>query len=281
MLERIVIIFLLGLITVPASSQHHVDRKGRLFFYWGYNRSAYTSSDFHISGEGYDLTFTDIEGYDRPTAFSYNDYIKPENISKPQYVYRLGYYINDRWSISAGMDHTKYFMKDEQMAGVSGYVDASRSDKYAGTYDGSEMLIPWRMLWFHHSDGLNYASIEVEYNLPVWVSIKKNFYVDLVGNVGAGLVVPKTYVMVLDEEVDNKFHIAGGGANVKLGGRFTFWSNFFFETAFKAGYAWMPNILVNDYSNAKAKQNVGWLEYYAAFGFSVPLIKQNSTGENP
>jgi hypothetical protein len=30
--------------------------KGGFYFYWGYNRSAYTKSDLHLVGRGYDFT---------------------------------------------------------------------------------------------------------------------------------------------------------------------------------------------------------------------------------
>jgi len=249
-----------------------VQRKGRVFFYWGYNRSTYSKSDFHISGEGYDLTYRDIKAKDKPTPFSTTDYVQPSNISKPQYNYRIGYYINDRWSISFGMDHMKYFMIEDQHLKVEGHVSPEASSTYAGTYD-HETEVNWRMLWVHHSDGLNYTSVEAEYNLPLWIASSKKFYLDVMGNIGAGIVVPKTYVMTLNKEEDNKFHIAGGGPSAKLGARFTFWRNFYFEAAAKAGYVWMPNILVNSEGTAEANQHFGWIQGYGALGISIPLIK--------
>ena len=261
-------------------AQQSIEKKGRFFFYWGYNRAQFTNSDFHISGEGYDLTFQDVTAADSPIPFSVERYFKPGNISKPQYNYRIGYYINDRLSLSVGLDHMKYYMNTEQNAKVSGYVDASRDKSFAGTYDGSAIDIPWRLLWFHHSDGLNYTSAELEYNLPIWVSSNSKFSLEAMGNVGLGIVIPKTYVMILNEEVDNKFHIAGGGPSAKVGGRFNFFNYFFLETALKSGYVFMPSILVNDKKTAKANQHFGWTQFYGAIGFNIPLKAKKSDKSN-
>lgn len=263
-----------------AYGQKSVERKGRIFFYWGYNRAAYTTSDFHISGEGYDLTFNDIKAKDKPSPFSAEQYFKPENISQPQYNYRLGYYLSDKLSISIGMDHLKYYMIEDQTVNIDGTISPEASSTYQGTYNGEPTVVPWRFFWVHHSDGLNYTSAELEYNLPVWVSSKKNFYVDVIGNAGIGVVIPKSFVMILDEGEDNKFHLAGGGANLKAGARFTFWKNFYLETAVKSGYVFMPKILVNGDNTAQAHQRFGWIEYYAAFGFSVPLTRPKSEDNN-
>lgn len=276
---RIVVTVFLVVLLGQSFAQNDVSRKGRIFGYWGYNRSAYSKSDIHISGQGYDLTFKKVGAADKPTSFSAEDYLKPENISKPQYNYRLGYYLTDRLSISVGMDHMKYFMWTDQRLEVDGYISKEASEQYQGTYNNELVTVPWRFFWIHHSDGLNYASVELEYNWPVWISPSKKFYVDAVGNVGAGLVVPKTYVMVLNKQEDNKFHVAGGGPNVKLGGRFTFFTNFFFDTSLKAGYTWMPNILVNGEGTAKASQNFGWVQWYTALGFSIPLNGLNKEKE--
>lgn len=287
---KFLLFFVLPLLVVSAFAQNEIEglkdrkfsvtneevnRKGRLFFYWGYNRSAYTKSDFHIHGDGYDFTVKDMKATDSPTPFTVSNYFTPAEISIPQYVYRLGYYLNDRVSISIGMDHLKYYMVPDQTAVVDGYVSSEASAKYAGEWNNVEVEIPWNWLWVHHSDGLNYTSLELEYNLPVWMSTKKNFYLDVLGNVGAGIVVPKTYVRLYGTAIDNRFHVAGGGMSAKLGTRFTFWKNFYAEAALKSGYVWMPNILVDGSSSAKASQHFGWTEFFGAVGFSISLNKKN------
>lgn len=248
-----------------------VHNKNDLFFYWGYNRAAYTKSDFHISGEGYDLTFKDIQGEDYVTTFTFGNYFKPVNLTIPQYVSRFGIFLNDKWSISLGVDHMKYYMPVEPTIGIEGEVSPDASQKFAGTYDGSEQFVDFRMLYFHHSDGLNYASIEGEYNYAVWISNNRKHSWEVVGNAGFGCFVPKTYVMILGEDVDNKFHLAGWGLSAKVGTRFNFFRYGFIEASSKNGFAFLPNILVNNKNNAKANQHFGWTQFFGAIGFYIPI----------
>src|ERR1035437_6297194 len=54
-------------------------RKGTFFFYWGYNRAAYTNSDIHLKGDGYDFTITDLRARDEP-------YLDDPNANFKEYV---------------------------------------------------------------------------------------------------------------------------------------------------------------------------------------------------
>src|SRR3972149_6826243 len=76
-------------------------RKGKFFFYWGYNWSAYTKSDIHFWGNGYDFSIKGVRAKDDPTT-SFKTYIGPTTFSVPQYNYRLGYFLNDKTFISIG-----------------------------------------------------------------------------------------------------------------------------------------------------------------------------------
>ena len=41
--------------------------KGKIFFYWGWNRGYFSNSDIHFSGEGYDFILEDVIANDRQT----------------------------------------------------------------------------------------------------------------------------------------------------------------------------------------------------------------------
>ncbi len=262
-------------------AQENIHNKYDLFFSWGYNRAAYTKSDFHISGAGYDLTFKDVRAEDYVTTFSMENYFKPVNLTIPQYVGRLGMYLNERLSISIGVDHMKYYMLLNQNLKIEGEVSSTASASHAGLYQNEFYDVPVRFLYFHHSDGLNYASAELEYNYPVWISDNKKYSWEVAGNVGLGLFVPKTYVMILNEDVDNKFHLAGFGGSIKAGTRFNFFKHFYLEASSKNGIAILPNILVNNEKTATANQRFGWTQFFGALGFNIPLNgKQNNNVED-
>lgn len=248
-----------------------LSRKGRMYLYWGYNRSSYTTSTIHFIGDDYDLKFADVEATDRPSKLAADPYLDLGKFTIPQFNIRLGYYLNDRLSLSLGTDHMKYIMKNNQLKQGTGFIDTVGGTRV--DYDKFQMLIGNDFVYLEHSDGFNYASIDLGYNLPVWISPSKKFYVDAIGGFGLGLTVPKTLVVINGVKLDNKWHVSGGGINLKAGARFTFWTNFFFEGAAKTGYVWMPNILTTEIGSAQAKQNLGWVEVYMAIGISVPLIK--------
>ncbi|MDB9984001.1 hypothetical protein OAE00_00600 [bacterium] len=277
--------FLLSILvgsSLNGMSQKSIHKTYDLFFSWGYNRAAYTKSDFNISGVGYDLTFKDVRAEDYVTTFSLENYFKPANLTIPQYVGRLGMYLNERTSISIGVDHMKYYMILNQNLEIEGQISPQASEKYADTYNNTSHDVPFRFLYFHHSDGLNYANIEIEYNFPLWTSLNMKHSWEVVGNLGIGLVVPKTYVMILNDDVDNRFHIAGGGISAKVGTRFNFFKYFYIEAASKNGFVVMPNVLVNNEKNATANQRFGWTQFYGALGFNISLSrKEKDNVESP
>lgn len=127
----------------------------RFFFYWGYNRAFYTHSDIHVSGINYDFTLFDAAAHDRPSPVSLKLYFSPTAFTIPQYNYRIGYYINEHWSISFGQDHMKYVMDPNQTLKVSGYISPAASEKYAGDYLKTISTIPPDFLSYEHTDGLN------------------------------------------------------------------------------------------------------------------------------
>ena len=106
-------------------------RKGSFYFYWGWNKSAYTKSDITFTGNDYNFTLYDVVADDRQSPLSANIYLNPANITIPQYNMRIGYFFNDKYNISFGVDHMKYVMRSNQdpnlaqWATISGTIENS------------------------------------------------------------------------------------------------------------------------------------------------------------
>lgn len=139
-------------------------QKGKFYFYWGYNRTWFRNSTFHVKGPEYDLTFYNLKATDRPTPLSV-DYINPATMWVPQYNYRLGYFITDRISASFGVDHMKYVVTKYQTVTMSGVVTEAASVKYAGSYLNDTVELTPDLLLLEHTNGFNLMSAEVEYLL--------------------------------------------------------------------------------------------------------------------
>lgn len=256
-------LFVLCLCSSVSYGQEKMDK---IWLSWGYNRSAYTKSDLHFEGENYDFELHKVKATDRPTPVS-SVYIDPNTITIPQYCYRIGFNFSDSLMISVGIDHLKYVMVEGQEVRISGVIEESASTRYSGTYDNDPIVIdPDDLLQFEHSDGLNYIDVELSAlnNLTTW---GKGHRVDLYYGGGVGIYLPKTRVNLFDNLVDNKFHVAGPGVSLHSALRSTFWNTVFIETQAKAGYAYLPVVLVLG-SEGKADHQFAWGMIQCSIGLS-------------
>src|SRR5690349_3137172 len=130
------LIFTLVLFSTFLCGQHPVPPKTiKAYFHWGYNRAVYHTSNIHYSGgNDFDFTVHDVVATDCPDKFS-EDYLNPVKFTIPQFSFRVGVLINDKWSISGGWDHLKYRIKNGQTVKISGFISENSGGKYAGNYD--------------------------------------------------------------------------------------------------------------------------------------------------
>jgi len=248
-----------------------VKNKGKLYFYWGYNRDAYTKSDISFKGEGFDFTINDVKAYDRQTPFGWAAYFLPENLTIPQTNTKFGYFINDHISINFGVDHMKYVTKQFQDLSVTGKINTGGS--YDGTYENDEITMARDFLKFEHSDGLNYVNSEINYWHSL-VSWKNKIILQGLGGAGVGFILPKTNSTLLGLDRYDDFQIAGYGLDIKYGLNLRLWDYFFIQSEVKGGFIHMPNIQPTMRKSDKANQHFFFGEYTLLFGFNVPLLKQ-------
>ena len=206
------IIYLFSLVQLNAqqdSSLHKNRHRGQFYFYWGYNREYFSSSDLHFQGPNYDFTLYNIKAKDRPERFGWV-YFKPGTISIPQFNWRLGYFITERFHLSFGIDHMKYVVQQGQDTYLSGVISELASDKYAGSYLNEPIVLQPDILTFEHTNGFNFASLDVEWLQPLFSRDKPAPALACYWNIGAGgvWVVTKTDVRVFGDGLDNKFHLS-------------------------------------------------------------------------
>lgn len=273
-------------------------RKGRLSFYWGYNRAAFSKSDIHFKGDGYDFTIKDVTAKDQPEPFS-STYYKYNTFSVPQYNYRLTYFINDKTFISIGEDHMKYAI-DKQTTQLTGTISKDNNGgANIGTYNDREVIvgedgenIPLGpsivdslqggfVTGFEHCDGLNDVTFEIARLEQIWLSKNGKHALSFIGAVGGGVVVPDSDVDVLgyapkhDMESGKKaYHLAGYSYSALLGLEFTFFKNFFIQGRVKGGYMNLPDINTT-VDGGKASQHFRFLESALVVGYSYTLGKNN------
>lgn len=247
------------------------DDKKVFFFYWGYNRSAYLRSDLTMHGQGYDYELKQVYAKDRPSPFDPKVYFNPTKLSIPQYNVKIGYRINEKWAVSFGIDHMKYVVQTGQDTQLTGTIDSSASEIYAGTYNNTPFYLTDDFLHFEHTDGLNFVSVELDYVSTLWTSDNRKFWLENRSGVAPGIMYPRTDVTTFGYKGPNIWNLAGGGIALKSEMRINMWKYFFIQTTAKAGLLFLPRIKTTGLSGDYAKQNIQFLEGFWAVGANFKI----------
>ena len=261
-----------------------LQEKGRFFVTWGYNRSWYEKSDIHFTGQGHDFILYDVKATDRPTKLS-TEYISLSNWSVPQFNFRVGYFLSDKYSVSIGWDHMKYVATDYQVLKMSGHLDPTQVQDalmktnmenmnalYApnGLYNNTQVIMePNNFLRYEHTDGFNFATVDLERYDKLWQYSKYDkLGVSLVSGLGAGAIVPRTDAHLFGSGANHYWNVAGWGIDAKVALQISLTKHFYFESNLKAGYVKMLNVHTTNYYNTdKAKQNVTFYENNWLIGY--------------
>ena len=246
--------------TTAIKTNFKTKNKGKLFFYWGWNKAQYSYSDITFKGDDYNFTLYNIAAKDRQNPWDADIYLNPTNISIPQTVARIGYFFHDNWNFSVGFDHMKYVMIEQQPATIDGYIDLNDPvSEFNGVYNNEYIYIDEDFLEFEHTDGLNYINVEISRvdNLGDYLKWNsKKIQLNLIESFGAGILYPKTNSTLLSKEKNDEFHLAGFGLSLKAGINLTLFNHFFIQTEFKAGYIDMPNIRTTNSRADSASQEI-------------------------
>lgn len=270
-------VFLLCIIWGSSSTAQKVvhHHQGSFFIQWGYNRSMYSWSDIHFNGADHDFTLRHVKAQDRKVPFSVKEYFSLKNIWIPQYNYRLGYFLKDRWSLSIGLDHMKYVVDQGQTVRMDGFVSPERSVQYGADASLSRnVVIEPDLLTYEHSDGLNLLSVDLDHYDLLWKSKNERYYLRAYQGLFAGPVIPRTDVRLFGEGINNQFNIAGYGVGAQVGLHLTFLNHFFIHNTLKAGWIDLPNVLTTGKSEDRAGQHFWFLQHAVVVGGQFRLWRK-------
>lgn len=251
----------------PISGKYTAHNKGKMYFYWGGNRDSYTKSDIHFKGANYDFTLYAVEAADKPKGW-HIDYINPGRMTIPQTNFRLGYFLNDHYNVSIGVDHMKYVMVQNQSVKITG----TYPNPYNSTVinNGVVDLTDESFLTFEHTDGLNYINSEFsrvdDISKLFRINDTDKIQISLTEGVGAGILYPKTNVMLMKKERHDDFNVAGYGMSAKAGINITFFKHYFIQGELKGGYINLPTIKTTFDNADSASQHFMFFQRVIAFG---------------
>ena len=253
--------------------KRNFSRKGDFYFHWGYNHSWYGKSDINFKGPGYEFTLKDVVARDRQSPLSW-DYLNPSLITVPQYNIRFGYFIKDNYSVSIAWDHMKYVVDVPQTVAITGTIGNMISEpavptgSYAGSYTGQMINLTPDVLTFEHTDGFNYANIEVERYDDIWVAPSRRTSLTLETGLGGGMMVPRSDVRLFTQGRNNHWNVAGYGFSAKAGLKFYITKGLYLQNSTKIGATNLKTIHTtgNDKLD-KASQKINYVENLTVLGY--------------
>lgn len=247
--------------------------KGKMYVFWGWNRGHYSTSDITFKGDDYNFTLHNVKADDKPKPFGIY-YFKLNEITIPQTNFRIGYFFKENYTISLGVDHMKYVMRNNQTVNIDGTINVGGD--FDGTYDNDNIVLTEDFLLFEHTDGLNYVNVEVSRfdNLDNWLKFPvKNIDINITEGVGIGLLYPKTNTTLLGKERYDEFHVSGYGISAHVGLNITFFQHFFIQSNVKGGYINMKDIRTTASTRDSASQHFTFFENMYVFGWKFNLTK--------
>lgn len=247
-------------------------KSGRIWAMWGYNRAHYNRSDVHYSGDGFDFTLTNAEAHDLPEPWDPSVYLHPLRLTIPQFNFRMGYYLNERVSVSAGWDHMKYRLVPWQLVRIDGYIDPQWSELWGGTYDNGRVFLDPSFMTMEHSDGFNFVRVGLDYHAPVWCGRNGKVKLDLVSGAFVGLMFPWTDFTFFGNHYRNRVHLSGYGVSATSGFRVYFFDHFFIHARAQYGWSNLTDITIMNELSARAQQQIVFFERSIMFGGQFKLF---------
>lgn len=246
--------------------------KGTFYAGWGYNKDWFSKSDLHFkntskdynpvtrTNDYYDFTVYDAKAKDRP---GFKDIMRTD-LSIPQYVYRVGYFFNDKHNlgIEINFDHVKYVVEDYQTLRVKGMIHGEPIDK-------DTLIDPNKFLHFEHTNGANFLMLNFMKRHQLLSTKNQQHKLFAIAKPGAGIVIPKTEVVLFGQEQDNRFHIAGYCAGLEIGFRYEAFKHIYLEYTGKGAFAHYTNVLV--IGAGKAHHYFWTFENILVLGLQIPL----------
>jgi hypothetical protein len=234
--------------------------------YWGWNRAYFTKSNLHLKGSNYDFTLQKIVAKDRQSPFSINQYFNPLEMTIPQYNFRVAYFFKHNWQISVGFDHMKYVMKENQIVQIDGEIHESNSN-YNGIFQNDSIKLTDDFLSFEHTDGLNYANIEMRRMDNLFEFLNPKIELNSIVGAGAGIMTPKTNTHLMNYKRYDEWHLAGYGFSSIVGFNLSIYKFFFVQSELKAGFINMPDIRTTEFNADRGQQHFWYLQRNLVFGF--------------
>jgi hypothetical protein len=255
--------------------------KGTAFFYWGYNRSAYTRSTIHFSGIGYDFSLKGVKAVDRPST-SIGEYLNPTKITIPQFNVRVGYNITNYWNLSLGYDHLKYVMVHGQTYLLSGKINGGIDQNWSGSFFETPVTTNENDFHYENTNGMNFIRVGLSNVRNIIRNSRDNFTLSYLIGASTGVILSINDFTFGGRKDMATVSLSGLGISGNAGLRFEFVKHFFVQTNVSTGFLKQISVRTrpNEYSSI-ARQNLGYIEGNIVVGALFYIRPTNSCDSCP
>ena len=227
--------------------------KSKFYFSWGYNKEWYADNNIGIKQEslGNDYKFVKTKGIDKP---GWNTGIFNKDLTIPQYNYRLGYRINEKWGAELNFDHTKYQVPDQTLHITGTYLGKTIDSTFARTLDN---------LTYQLNNGANFFLFNAVRRIKILNSDSAKVNVRLLLKGGIGFVYPHVENTIMGNENERGFQFGGFDSGLEAGLQINFFRRAYLEFTNKTVYAVYRNLRIYE---GTAKQNLACYQLILSAG---------------
>lgn len=227
--------------------------KHRFYFSWGYNKEWYADNDISINQPSLNnnYTFVKAKGIDKP---GWNTGIFNKDLTIPQYNYRLGYCINEKWAAELNFDHTKFQIPDQALHMTGTFHGRVVDSVFARTTNN---------LLYQLNNGANFFLFNGVRRINIFGNDSSKVKIKLLVKGGIGFVYPHVQNTIFGQDNNPHFQFGGFDAGTEAGVQVTFYKYFYLEYTNKVVYAVYRNLKIY---GGTAKQNLACYEMILSAG---------------
>jgi len=230
------------------------------YFSWGYNGETYTHSNIHVkqSDLGNDYTLNDVHTRDHE---GWNDHFLQEQLTIPQYNYRIGYVLDAQRGIGLELnfDHTKHIVSDGQDVRLSGKLGNHTGDTIIHYSEANGF-------YYYLNNGANFFLINLVKRWQAYESHDQNLRIDALAKGGIGPVIPHVQNSFFGKENDPRFQFGGWNVGVEGDLKVSFFRYVYLEYGLKLDYARYSHLKVYD---GTASEAFGTFEQILSLGINI------------
>jgi hypothetical protein len=253
-----------GMPLFVAAQNNHSNRRGELYFSWGYNTEWYTRSNVQVVQPelGNNYTFKNIRGHDHK---GWDDALFSKALTIPQYNYRIGYFFNRKkdLALEINFDHTKFIFAD-QNAHLRGTMNGKPIDTTIAFNENNGFF-------YYLNNGANFLLFNIVKRWHLYQLPNEKIKIDLLAKAGIGPVVPHVENSFFGNKNEPHFQIGGWNMGVEGAARATFFNTVYLEFANKVDYARYSHLRIY---KGLARQAFGTYELIVNLGLTFPAGKK-------